>query len=32
MTEQTHFHDLIVIGTGPGGEGAAMRAAKAGKT
>src|SRR4051812_12839221 len=31
MTEQTHF-DLIVIGTGPGGEGAAMRAAKAGKS
>src|SRR5215218_72164 len=31
MTEQTHF-DVIVIGTGPGGEGAAMRAAKAGKT
>ena len=31
MTDQTHF-DLIVIGTGPGGEGAAMRAAKAGKT
>jgi NAD(P) transhydrogenase len=31
MTDQTHF-DLIVIGTGPGGEGAAMRAAKAGKS
>src|SRR4051794_3780803 len=30
MTERTHF-DLIVIGTGPGGEGAAMRAAKSGK-
>src|SRR5688500_9438790 len=30
MTEKTKF-DLIVIGTGPGGEGAAMKAAKAGK-
>ena len=31
MTEQTHF-DVIVIGTGPGGEGAAMKAAKCGKS
>ena len=31
MTEKTHF-DLIVIGTGPGGEGAAMKAAKEGKS
>lgn len=31
MTEQSHF-DLIVIGTGPGGEGAAMKAAKSGKS
>ena len=31
MTEKTHF-DLIVIGTGPGGEGAAMKASKSGKT
>src|SRR3954447_1225776 len=30
MTEKTKF-DLIVIGTGPGGEGAAMKAAKCGK-
>ena len=30
MTEKTKF-DLIVIGTGPGGEGAAMKAAKSGK-
>jgi NAD(P) transhydrogenase len=30
MTDETRF-DLIVIGTGPGGEGAAMRAAKGGK-
>src|SRR4051812_21979806 len=30
MSDKTHF-DLIVIGTGPGGEGAAMRAAKAGR-
>jgi NAD(P) transhydrogenase len=30
MTEKTKF-DLIVIGTGPGGEGAAMKAAKNGK-
>src|SRR4051812_3870551 len=30
-TEKTKF-DLIVIGTGPGGEGAAMKAAKCGKT
>ena len=30
MTDETHF-DLIVIGTGPGGEGAAMKAAKSGK-
>jgi NAD(P) transhydrogenase len=28
---ETEKFDLIVIGTGPGGEGAAMRAAKAGK-
>ena len=25
-------HDLVVIGTGPGGEGAAMQAAKQGKS
>src|SRR5688572_21255493 len=31
MTEKTKF-DLIVIGTGPGGEGAAMKAAKCGKS
>ena len=31
MTEKTKF-DLIVIGTGPGGEGAAMRAVKRGKS
>jgi hypothetical protein len=31
MTEKTKF-DLIVIGTGPGGEGAAMKAAKRGKS
>jgi NAD(P) transhydrogenase len=31
MTERTHF-DLIVIGTGPGGEGAAMCFAKSGKS
>ena len=31
MVETQHF-DLVVIGTGPGGEGAAMRAAKAGKS
>jgi NAD(P) transhydrogenase len=31
MTDAQHF-DLVVIGTGPGGEGAAMSAAKAGKT
>lgn len=31
MTERTHF-DLIVIGTGPGGEGASMRFAKSGKS
>lgn len=31
MTEKTHY-DLIVIGTGPGGEGAAMKAAKFGKS
>ena len=31
MTDKTHF-DLIVIGTGPGGEGAAMKAAKCGKS
>lgn len=30
MTEKTQF-DVIVIGTGPGGEGAAMKAAKHGK-
>ena len=30
MTERTHF-DLIVIGTGPGGEGAAMKASKCAK-
>ena len=29
--EQTHF-DVIVIGTGPGGEGAAMQAVKGGKS
>ncbi|HEY2892913.1 MAG TPA: Si-specific NAD(P)(+) transhydrogenase [Pirellulales bacterium] len=28
----TQHYDFVVIGTGPGGEGAAMRAAKAGKT
>src|SRR5262245_18720885 len=31
MIDKQHF-DLVVIGTGPGGEGAAMRAAKGGKT
>jgi NAD(P) transhydrogenase len=31
MAETLHF-DLVVIGTGPGGEGASMRAAKGGKT
>ena len=31
MADSTHF-DAIVIGTGPGGEGAAMRLAKSGKT
>jgi NAD(P) transhydrogenase len=31
MTEKTKF-DLIVIGTGPGGEGATMKAAKCGKS
>ena len=31
MVDSQHF-DLVVIGTGPGGEGAAMRAAKAGKS
>ncbi|MBA3708009.1 MAG: Si-specific NAD(P)(+) transhydrogenase [Planctomycetes bacterium] len=31
MTEKTKF-DLIVIGTGPGGEGAAMKASKEGKS
>ncbi len=30
MTEHTHF-DVIIIGTGPAGEGAAMKAAKSGK-
>src|SRR4051812_9385204 len=30
MTEKTHF-DVIVIGTGPAGEGASMKAAKCGK-
>ena len=29
--ETQHF-DMVVIGTGPGGEGATMRAAKGGKT
>jgi NAD(P) transhydrogenase len=31
MVDALHF-DMVVIGTGPGGEGAAMRASKAGKT
>jgi NAD(P) transhydrogenase len=31
MVDTLHF-DFVVIGTGPGGEGAAMRAAKAGKS
>ncbi len=31
MTDTQHF-DFVVIGTGPGGEGAAMRACKAGKS
>lgn len=31
MTEKTKF-DIIVIGTGPGGEGASMKAAKSGKS
>ena len=31
MVDSQHF-DFVVIGTGPGGEGAAMRAAKAGKS
>ena len=31
MADTQHF-DFVVIGTGPGGEGAAMRAAKGGKT
>jgi NAD(P) transhydrogenase len=30
MTEETHF-DVLVIGTGPAGEGASMKAAKGGK-
>ncbi len=30
-TEPSSHYDLIVIGTGPGGEGAAMKAAKCGK-
>ena len=29
---QEHRYDIIVIGSGPGGEGAALKAAKAGKT
>lgn len=28
----THSYDVVVVGTGPGGEGAAMQAAKLGKT
>ena len=32
MTEDTKHFDFVVIGTGPGGEGAAMRAAKGGKS
>ena len=32
MTADSQHFDFVVIGTGPGGEGAAMRAAKAGKT
>ncbi len=32
MNCTTQHFDMVVIGTGPGGEGAAMRAAKAGKT
>ncbi len=31
MSDKSHF-DVIVIGTGPGGEGAAMQAVKSGKT
>src|SRR4051812_460106 len=31
MNEKSHF-DVVVIGTGPGGEGAAMQAIKSGKT
>lgn len=31
MTDKSHF-DVIVIGTGPGGEGASMKAAKSGKS
>ena len=32
MNSDAQHFDLVVIGTGPGGEGAAMRAAKGGKT
>lgn len=31
MSETTYDYDVLVIGTGPGGEGAAMQAAKAGQ-
>lgn len=32
MTESIHEYDVVVIGTGPGGEGAAMQAVKNGRT
>ena len=32
MTDPTADYDVVVIGTGPGGEGAAMQAVKHGKS